>query len=132
MPGRTIVVMDSDNTSDNTNESTDVASSSASSSELYDKATFAFEAKRYTDAQAHLEELIALEPDRADVHLLLARSYFHSAQLGRAENALTSIVERWPDDAYAHFVLSRTLQRQGRAEEGRRHLLLAEAMGYEG
>lgn len=98
---------------------------------LYRKANAAFEAKRYTEAQSHLESLLSHEPDRADVHLLLARSYYHSAQLNRAENLLRIIVERWPDDAYAHFVLSRTLQRAGRADEGRRHLLLAEAMGYQ-
>lgn len=95
----------------------------------YDRATFAFEAKDYTRAAGLLEPLVQAEPHQAGIQVLLARCYFHSAQLGRAETLLRSIVERWPDEAYAHLVLARTLQRAGRAEEGRVHLMLAEAMG---
>lgn len=98
----------------------------------YDRATFAFETKDYRQAAQLLEPLAQDAPHHAEVQVLLARSYYHSAQLGRAETLLRVIVERWPDDAYAHLVLARTLQRAGRAEEGRVHLLLAEAMGLTG
>lgn len=97
----------------------------------YDQATFAFETKDYTGAAALLEELAAQDPRNAEVRLLLARSYYHSARLGRAEQELRSMIERWPSDAYAHLVLARTLQRAGRAQEGAPHLKMAEAMGLE-
>ncbi len=95
----------------------------------YDRASFLFENKEYARAAELFAELVAAEPDHLDSRLQLARSYYHSAQLRRAEEVLTVIVDRWPDEAYAHLLLARTLQRAGRAEEGRQHLLLAEAMG---
>ncbi|ANS78766.1 hypothetical protein SGUI_1370 [Serinicoccus hydrothermalis] len=98
----------------------------------YDRATFAFETKDYVRAATLLEPLVQADPGNAEVRLLLARSYYHSARLGRAETELRAMVERWPSDAYAHLVLARTLQRAGRAEEGAPHLKLAEAMGLEG
>lgn len=98
----------------------------------YDRATFAFETKDYGRAVDLLAPLSASNPDNAEVALLLARSYYHSARLGRAETVLRQLLERWPSDAYGHLLLARTLQRDGRAEEGAKHLKLAEAMGLEG
>lgn len=97
----------------------------------YDRATFAFETKDYLRAAALLEPLAEADPGNAEVRLLLARSYYHSARLGRAETELRALLERWPSEAYAHLVLARTLQRAGRAEEGAPHLKIAEAMGLE-
>ncbi len=95
----------------------------------YDRATFLFETRSYSQAAALLEPLAAGHPDNAEVLLLQARSFYYSAQLGRAEGVLRRMVERWPSDGYAHLLLARTLQRAGRAEEGAPHLKLAEAMG---
>ena len=53
------------------------------------------------------------------MRLLLARAYFHSAQLRRAEEQLRILIERDPTDHYAQFVLGRTLERQ----TGRPHAL---------
>jgi Flp pilus assembly protein TadD len=64
-----------------------------------------------------------------DLRLLLARAYFKSAQLGRAEVALTRVIEEAPTDAYAHLLLGRTLQRAGRHDEAARPLALAEIFG---
>lgn len=97
----------------------------------YDRATFAFETKDYARAARLLEPLVEASPGNAEVSLLLARSYYHSARLGKAEQLLTAMVERWPTDAYAHLLLARTLQRAGRAEEGSPHLKIAEAMGLD-
>lgn len=97
----------------------------------YDRATFAFETKDYNRAARLLEPLVEAAPGNAEVVLLLARSYYHSARLGPAEEILRSMVERWPSDAYAHLLLARTLQRAGRAEEGAAHLKIAEAMGLD-
>lgn len=97
--------------------------------QIYDRATFLFENKEFTKAADLFARLVAAEPDHLETRLWLARSYYHSAQLGRAEETLTVIVGRWPSEAYAHLLLARTLQRAGRAEEGRQHLKIAEAMG---
>ncbi|TPG17267.1 tetratricopeptide repeat protein [Pedococcus bigeumensis] len=65
----------------------------------------------------------------AELELLLARAYFGSAQLGRAETVLRRLVEDAPDDGYLHLLLGRTLQRQARHGDARRHLALAEVLG---
>ena len=65
----------------------------------------------------------------ADLRLLLARAYFHSARLRRAEATLDRIIADAPTDAYAHLLLGRTLQRGGRHEESARPLALAEVLG---
>src|SRR5690606_4376433 len=80
-------------------------------SAIYDRATFLFEAKRYAEAADLFAQLAEAEPNYHEVQLYLARAYYYSAQLGRAEQTLRAIVERWPSDAYAYFVLARTLQR---------------------
>lgn len=95
----------------------------------YRQAVDLFVAKQFADAVPLFAQLAQADPDNQDVRMYLARSYYHSAQLGRAEESLREIIERWPTDAYAHLVLARTLQRAGRAEEGRQYLLIAEAMG---
>ncbi|GAA4713253.1 hypothetical protein GCM10025782_06810 [Pedococcus ginsenosidimutans] len=65
----------------------------------------------------------------AALRTALARAYFGSAQLGRAEVVLRELVEQSPDDGYLHLLLGRTLQRQRRHEEARRHLTLASILG---
>ncbi|YAL83162.1 tetratricopeptide repeat protein [Dermacoccaceae bacterium W4C1] len=94
-----------------------------------------FEDRRYTDAVAELQALLESERGRStngglrDVELLLARAYFHSAQLGRAEAAARAIIEIDPDDAYARLLLARTLQRAGRSTEAAGHARVADALG---
>lgn len=65
----------------------------------------------------------------SDLRLMLARAYFGSAQLGRAEATLRRLVEEAPDDGYLHLLLGRTLQRQARHDDARPHLALAEVLG---
>ena len=59
---------------------------------------------------------------------LLARAYFQSAQLNRAEEHLRELVDRDPSDHYAHHVLGRTLERMNRPADALRHLRIAAAM----
>ncbi|SOB85113.1 tetratricopeptide repeat protein [Streptomyces sp. 1331.2] len=94
----------------------------------YRMAKFYFDSKAYSDAARMLEGVLAEEPANLSVRLLLARSYYHSAQLGRAEAELLRILEADPAEDYARLMLGRTLERQGRAEEARPHLRLAAAM----
>lgn len=84
--------------------------------------------RRPLDALKALEPVLDAEPDKPSVQLLAGRAYFHSAQLRRAERALTRVVELDPSDHYARFVLGRTLQRLGRLVEALGQLKMASAM----
>lgn len=80
---------------------------------------------------AALETLRPVEDELAGVvsgELLLARGYFASAQLSRAEEAFRRVLELDPVDEYAHFALGRTLERRGRSSEARGYYRRAVAM----
>ncbi|MFY1688216.1 tetratricopeptide repeat protein [Plantactinospora sp. WMMB782] len=94
----------------------------------YRRATMYFETGDPSGAARLLEPIVEAEPDNASVRQLLARAYFQSAQLARAEEQLRTLVQRDPSDHYAHHVLGRTLERVGRPEEALRHLRIAAAM----
>lgn len=98
------------------------------------------EAVRYRLAQAYvddgrpLEALELLRPveqeltDTAAGLLLLGRAYYHSAQLKHAQRTLARLVELDPADAYARFLLGRTLERLSRLPEALTQYRLAVAM----
>ncbi|WP_448320113.1 tetratricopeptide repeat protein [Streptomyces sp. CO7] len=96
--------------------------------ERWDRAQRHFGRKNYADAARVLASLVEEVPEQSGPRLLLARSYYHSAQLRRAEAECRVLVERHPAEGYAHLLLGRTLERQGRDEEARPHLRLAAAM----
>ena len=95
--------------------------------EKWDRAQLLFEARDYTAAVPLLTEILTETPRHQGVRLLLARAYYHSAQLGRAEQQLREIIERHPGEHYAYLMLGRTLQRRGRPEEARPWLRMAAA-----
>jgi predicted Zn-dependent protease len=76
-----------------------------------------------------LDAVLAAEPDNRAALELLARSYYGSAQLHRAEEALTRLVELAPADAWARRALARTLERQSRAADAAVHHRVADALG---
>ena len=94
-----------------------------------------FERSDHIAAASALEELVTeareadVLHDTTELRVLLARAYFGSAQLGRAEAVLGELVEERPTDGYLHLLLGRTLQRQRRHDDARRHLALAEVLG---
>ncbi|MFJ2512580.1 tetratricopeptide repeat protein [Streptomyces griseoviridis] len=96
--------------------------------ERWERARLFFDAKEYTAAAHVLDGLVEEVPEQTGPRLLLARSYYHSAQLGRAERELRSIVELDPVEHYARLMLGRTLERQGRAEEAETQLRIAAAL----
>jgi len=81
------------------------------------------------EAARLLEPLVAAEPANVAALELLARAYFGSAQLGRAEDALTRLVTMAPSDGWARRALARTLERQSRAGEAVPHHRVADALG---
>ncbi|MEU4111661.1 tetratricopeptide repeat protein [Streptomyces sp. NPDC027717] len=75
-----------------------------------------------------LDEVIAAHPENTAARLLRARAFFAAAQLRPAELEFTIVLEREPDNAFAHFALGRTYERQGRTGQARRHFRLAAAL----
>ncbi|MFE7277643.1 tetratricopeptide repeat protein [Streptomyces sp. NPDC057623] len=96
--------------------------------ERWERARLFFDAKDYTAAARVLGTLVDEVPEQTGLRLLLARAYYHSAQLRRAESELRVIVDRDPVEQYARLMLGRTLQRQGRSEEAEPHMRLASAL----
>ncbi|WP_017240647.1 tetratricopeptide repeat protein [Streptomyces sp. SS] len=96
--------------------------------ERWDRARFFFEAKEYGTAVRILLGLVAEHPEQTAQRLLLARAYYHSAQLSKAETELRAVLDRDPVEHYARLMLGRTLERQGRSDEAAPHLRLAAAM----
>ncbi|MEV0692133.1 tetratricopeptide repeat protein [Streptomyces sp. NPDC050388] len=99
--------------------------------ERWERAGLFFDAKDYAAAARVLSGLVEEVPEQTGPRLLLARSYYHSAQLRRAEAELRVIVERDPVEHYARLMLGRTLERQGRNEEAESHLRIAAALAGE-
>jgi Flp pilus assembly protein TadD len=81
------------------------------------------------EAARVLEAVLAAEPANQAALELLARSYFGSAQLSRAEEALTRLVELAPANGWARRALARTLERQSRTAEAAVHHRVADALG---
>ncbi|MFJ4685325.1 tetratricopeptide repeat protein [Streptomyces sp. NPDC088789] len=99
--------------------------------ERWERALKYFDAKDYAGSARVLGKLVEEVPEQTGPRLLLARAYYHSAQLRRAEGELRVIVERDPVEHYARLMLGRVLERQGRADEAEPHLRLASALSGE-
>ncbi|MFF4182358.1 tetratricopeptide repeat protein [Streptomyces sp. NPDC001691] len=96
--------------------------------ERWERARMFFEAKEYVTAADILTGLVAEVPEQVAPRLLLARAYYHSARLRKAEAELRTILERDPVEQYALLMLGRTLERQGRPVEAAPYLRVAAAM----
>jgi len=81
------------------------------------------------EAAKVLEKVLAGEPENQAALELAARSYFGSAQLARAEETLTRLVELAPANPWARRALARTLERQSRAADAAVHHRVADALG---
>ncbi|MCK7622025.1 tetratricopeptide repeat protein [Streptomyces sp. RS10V-4] len=75
-----------------------------------------------------LDSVISAHPENTAARLLRARAFFLSAQLRAAELEFQIVLEREPDNAFAHFALGRTLERALRPDEALRHFRLAAAL----
>ena len=101
----------------------------------YEMARERFDAGDYREAAPLFLDLVdrsALEPPlhgTTELRLYLARSYYHSAQLARAEVILRAMLVDDQHDHYALLLLGRTLQRQSRHDEAKPHLAMAKLLG---
>ncbi|MFJ3910459.1 tetratricopeptide repeat protein [Streptomyces sp. 2132.2] len=75
-----------------------------------------------------LDSVIAAHPENTAARLLRARAFFAAARLGPAALEFELVLEREPDNAFAHFALARTHERSGRPEQARKHFRLAAAL----
>ncbi|HET6562980.1 MAG TPA: tetratricopeptide repeat protein [Marmoricola sp.] len=80
------------------------------------------------EALAVLEPALAEEPNNTGLRSLRAWAYMLRAQLGPAEDELTSLVAENPTDVWARHALGRALEGQSRHAEALPHLRLAAAM----
>lgn len=91
-----------------------------------------FEHRDYLAAATVLRHLVDTHPHEGGLGAareLLARSYFHSAQLGRAADAARDLLERDPADGYAALLLTRSLERSSRTEEAAAAKRVSDALG---
>ncbi len=107
---------------------------------FYDRYRFAedrFAHRDYFGAARILAELLGEAAERPDdvghglgeARLLLARAYYHSAQLRPAEATVRDVLADHPTDAYAALLLARTLERGSRHDEAEAAVRVAEALG---
>lgn len=96
--------------------------------ESFRRAEMLIARSRPLDALQALGPVLESQPDDASVQLLAGRAYLNSAQLRRAENAFTRVLELDPADHYARFALGKALQRQNRHGEALAQLRMAVAM----
>jgi hypothetical protein len=96
--------------------------------ERWERAQKFFGARNYSGAARVLGTLVEEVPEQTGPRLLLARAYYHSAQLGRAEAELRLILEKNPCEEYAYLLLGRTLERQSRQTDAAPYLRLHAAM----
>lgn len=84
-----------------------------------------------TEAARILGPVVGAEPANEAALELLARAYFGSAQLAKAEETLTRLVTLAPANGWARRALARTLERQSRHGEAVPHHRMADALGAE-
>ena len=95
----------------------------------FQRADFSLALSRPAEAARILEPVRAADPANQAVLELLARAYFDAAQLARAEDVLTRLVELAPSNPWARRALARTLERQSRGDDAAVHHRIADALG---
>lgn len=91
-----------------------------------------FEHRDHYRAAEILQHLVDRDPGApgiGEVRELLARAYYHSAQLGRATEAARDLLAHEPTNAYAALLLARALERSSRRDEADAARRLAVALG---
>ncbi len=79
-------------------------------------------------ATVALERAKRLEPEKASIREALGIAYYRITRWEAAEAEFRKVIELSPVDAYAHFALGRSLEKQGRGKEARRYLKLAKVL----
>lgn len=75
-----------------------------------------------------IEPALEAEPENRSLRVMQAWAHYMRAQLGKAIEELTELVDEDPSDTWARHTLGRALERQSRHREALPHLRLAAAM----
>jgi Flp pilus assembly protein TadD len=94
--------------------------------DLYQQGRAALRAGRPKEATQSLERAKTLEPEKASIREALGIAYFRLMRWGEAEEEFRKVIDLSPVDGDAHLALARTLDRQGRRDEARRHRVLGD------
>lgn len=93
------------------------------------RAEFLFSINQPAEAARVLAPVVDGAPEHTGALELYARALSASAQLGRAERALRTLVERRPDDGWARLALASTLERQSKDDDAAAQRRMAQALG---
>ena len=96
--------------------------------DVYHRAWELLEDRAPKQALELLDPAIRQEPQSTSLRTLRAWAYFQSAQLGKAEEDLSTLVDECPTDVWARFALARALERQSRYADALPHMRLAAVM----
>lgn len=94
---------------------------------LFQQGLAALAAGHADEAIVPLERARRLEPDSMSIHEALGKTYLKVGFFDRAAEMFTTILDREPLDAYAHYCLARALDRVGDAAGAHHHYRLAAA-----
>lgn len=97
--------------------------------DLYQQGRELLRAGRPEQATTPLEAARRLEPEKASIREALGIAYFRVTRWQDAEAEFRKVIDLSPVDGYAHLALARSLERQGRRDEARRHRKLAKRLG---
>lgn len=75
-----------------------------------------------------IEPALEAEPGNRGLRMMRAWAYYMRAQLAKATEELSALVDEDPSDTWARHTLGRALERQSRHREALPHLRLAAAM----
>jgi Flp pilus assembly protein TadD len=79
-------------------------------------------------ATVALEKAKRREPDKASIREALGLAYYRIARYDEAEAEFRVVLELAPTNDYAHYVLGRVLEKQGRLHEANGHYKLASSL----
>jgi Flp pilus assembly protein TadD len=79
-------------------------------------------------ATVPLEKAKRREPDKASIREALGLAYCRLKRWEDAEAEFRAVLDISPADDYAHYVLGRCLEQQGRRAEANRHYKLASSL----
>lgn len=99
--------------------------------ELFQKGMELLKSRNPAQAAVVLRRARSLEPEKTSIREALGRAYFDSGDYGRAAMEFSFVLERYPTNDYAHYCLSRCAELLGDHKLSRRHLRLAEIMGFQ-
>lgn len=87
--------------------------------------------KNPAQAAVVLERARLREPHRTSIREALGRAYFNSGRYGKAAAEFRVVIDLYPTNGYAHFCLGKCAEKLGDLLTRKRHLRLAQALGYE-